>query len=73
MGGGIGLASAVLILLFVVVAVFSLSLAWSEIPIQTTDNTISTIIPTLTSFLPYIALIVILAMVIGVFISLVMR
>ena len=72
MSKGIGLASAVLILLFVVVAVFTLSLAWSEIPIQTSDS-ISTIIPTLTSLLPFIALIVIVAMVIGIFISLVMR
>jgi len=72
---GIGFVSAILILMFVVVGVFTLSIAWSEIPVEPQANTslanTSTIIPTLTSFLPYIALIVILAMAIGIFLSLV--
>jgi len=72
---GIGFVSAILILMFIVVAVFTLSIAWSEIPVEPKANTsiaaTSNIIPTLTSFLPYIALVVILAMTIGVFLSLV--
>ena len=72
---GIGFVSAILILMFVVVAVFTLSIAWSEIPVEPQTNTslanTSSIIPTLTSFLPYLALVVILAMAIGVFLSLV--
>ena len=75
MSKGIGFVSAILILMFVVVAVFTLSIAWSEIPVEPQANTsiatISNIIPTLTSFLPYLALVVILAMAIGVFLSLV--
>ena len=75
MSKGIGFVSAILILMFVVVGVFTLSIAWSEIPVEPQANTsiatTSNIIPTLTSFLPYIALVVILAMVIGVFLSLV--
>ncbi|RLE70093.1 MAG: hypothetical protein DRJ45_05735 [Thermoprotei archaeon] len=75
MSRGIGFVSAILILMFVVVAVFTLSIAWSEIPVEPQANTslanTSTIIPTLTSFLPYLALVVILAMAIGVFLSLV--
>ena len=72
---GIGFVSAILILMFIVVAVFTLSIAWSEIPVEpqanTSITTTSNIIPTLTSFLPYLALVVILAMAIGVFLSLV--
>ena len=72
---GIGFVSAILILMFVVVAVFTLSIAWSEIPVEpqvdTSLGNTSSIIPTLTSFLPYLALVVILAMAIGVFLSLV--
>jgi len=72
---GIGFVSAILILMFIVVAVFTLSIAWSEIPVEPQANTsitnTSNIIPTLTSFLPYIALVMILAMAIGVFLSLV--
>jgi len=72
---GIGFVSAILILMFIVVAVFTLSIAWSEIPVEPQANTslanISTIIPTLTSLLPYIALLVIVAMIIGLFIALV--
>jgi len=72
---GIGFVSAILILMFVVVAVFTLSIAWSEIPVEPQTNTslanTSTIIPTLASFLPYLALVVILAMAIGIFLSLV--
>jgi len=72
---GIGFVSAILILMFVVVAVFTLSIAWSEIPVEPQTNTsianTSTIIQTLTSFLPYLALVVIIAMIIGVFLSLV--
>jgi len=72
---GIGFVSAILILMFVVVGVFTLSIAWSEIPVEPQVNTslanTSTIIPTLTSFLPYLALVVIVAMAIGVFLSLV--
>jgi len=72
---GIGFVSAILILMFVVVAVFTLSIAWSEIPVEPQANTsvatTSNIIPTLTSFLPYVALLVIVAMIIGVFLSLV--
>ena len=72
---GIGFVSAILILMFVVVAVFTLSIAWNEIPVEPQANTsiatTSNIIPTLTSFLPYIALLVIIAMIIGLFIALV--
>ena len=72
---GIGFVSAILILMFVVVAVFTLSIAWSEIPVEPQANTsiaaTSNIIPTLTSFLPYVALVVIVAMIIGLFIALV--
>ena len=72
---GIGFVSAILILMFVVVAVFTLSIAWSEIPVEPQANTsiaaTSNIIPTLTSFLPYIALLVIVVMIIGLFIALV--
>jgi len=72
---GIGFVPAILILMFVVVAVFTLSIAWSEIPVEPQANTsvanTSSIIPTLTSFLPYLALVVIVAMAIGVFLSLV--
>ena len=72
---GVGFVSAILILMFVVVAVFTLSIAWSEIPVEpqvdTSLGNTSSIIPTLTSFLPYLALVVILAMAIGVFLSLV--
>jgi len=75
MSKGIGFVSAILILMFVVVAVFTLSIAWSEIPVEpqvdTSLGNTSSIIPTLTSFLPYLALVVILAMAIGVFLSLV--
>ena len=70
MSKGIGFVSAILILMLVVVGVFTLSIAWSEIPVEPQANT-SSIIPTLTSFLPYLALVVILAMAIGVFLSLV--
>ncbi|MHA1663643.1 MAG: hypothetical protein ACTSVR_10370 [Candidatus Thorarchaeota archaeon] len=72
---GIGFVSAILILMFVVVGVFTLSIAWSEIPVEPQANTsiatTSNIIPTLTSFLPYIALLVIVVMIIGLFIALV--
>jgi len=72
---GIGFVSAILILMFIVVAVFTLSIAWSEIPVEPQANTsianTSSIIPTLTSLLPYIALLVIVAMIIGLFIALV--
>jgi len=72
---GIGFVSAILILMFVVVGVFTLSIAWSEIPVEPQANTslasTSTIISTLTSFLPYIALLVIVVMIIGLFIALV--
>ncbi|UYL64902.1 MAG: hypothetical protein EJNHJLOP_00013 [Methanophagales virus PBV082] len=72
---GIGFVSAILILMFVVVAVFTLSIAWSEIPVEPQATTsianTSTIIPTLTSFLPYLALVVIVAMAIGIFLALV--
>jgi len=72
---GIGFVSAILILMFVVVGVFTLSIAWSEIPVEPQANTsianTSNIIPTLISFLPYIALVVIVAMIIGLFIALV--
>jgi len=72
---GIGFVSAILILMFVVVAVFTLSIAWSEIPVEPQANTsiatTSNIIPTLTSFLPYVALVVIVVMIIGLFIALV--
>jgi len=72
---GIGFVSAILILMFVVVAIFTLSIAWSEIPVEPQANTsianTSNIIPTLTSFLPYIALLVIIVMIIGLFIALV--
>jgi len=72
---GIGFVSAILILMFIVVGVFTLSIAWSEIPVEPQANTsiatTSNIIPTLTSFLPYIALLVIVAMIIGLFIALV--
>jgi len=72
---GIGFVSAILILMFAVVAVFTLSIVWSEIPVEpqasTTLANTSSIIPTLTSFLPYLALVVIIAMIIGVFLSLV--
>ena len=72
---GIGFVSAILILMFIVVAVFTLSIAWSEIPVEPQANTslanTSTIIPTLTSFLPYLALVVIVAMAIGLFTALV--
>mgnify|MGYP000035215196 FL=1 len=75
MSKGIGFVSAILILMFAVVAVFTLSVAWSEIPVEPQANTsiatTSNIIPTLTSFLPYIALLVIVAMIIGLFIALV--
>ena len=75
MSKGIGFVSAILILMFVVVGVFTLSIAWSEIPVEPQANTslasTSNIIPTLTSFLPYIALLVIVAMIIGLFIALV--
>ena len=75
MSKGIGFVSAILILMFVVVGVFTLSIAWSEIPVEPQANTsiatTSNIIPTLTSFLPYIALLVIIAMIIGLFIALV--
>ena len=72
---GIGFVSAILILMFIVVGVFTLSIAWSEIPVEPQANTsiatTSNIIPTLTSFLPYIALLVIVVMIIGLFIALV--
>jgi len=72
---GIGFVSAILILMFVVIGVFTLSIAWSEIPVEPQVNTsiaaTSNIIPTLASFLPYIALLVIVAMIIGLFIALV--
>ena len=72
---GVGFVSAILILMFIVVAVFTLSIAWSEIPVEPQANTsianTSNIIPTLTSFLPYIALLVIIVMIIGLFIALV--
>ena len=75
MSKGIGFVSAILILMFVVVGVFTLSIAWSEIPVEPQANTslasTSNIIPTLTSFLPYIALLVIVVMIIGLFIALV--
>jgi len=75
MSRGIGFVSAILILIFVVVGVFTLSIAWSEIPVEPQANTslanTSSIIPALTSFLPYLVLVVILAMAIGVFLSLV--
>ncbi len=72
---GIGFVSAILILMFIVVGVFTLSIAWSEIPVEPQANTsiatTSNIIPILTSFLPYIALLVIVVMIIGLFIALV--
>ncbi len=73
MSKGIGFTSAILILVFVLGAVFIISAAWNEISIEPPTNTTladtSTIIPTLTSFLPYFALIVIVTMLIGIFIT----
>jgi len=73
MSKGIGFTSAILILVFILGAVLIISAAWNEISIEPPTNTTlantSTIIPTLTSFLPYFALIVIVTMVIGIFIT----
>jgi len=64
---GVGVVTAVLIMMLSVVAVFVIAASWSEIPSSSTAATLS-ISPTLLSLLPYVAAIIVVAAVIAVII-----
>ena len=65
---GVGVVTAVLIMMLSVVAVFVIAASWSEIPSSSTTATLS-ISPTLLSLLPYVAAIIVVASVIAVIIA----
>jgi len=66
---GVGVVTAVLIMMLSVVAVFVIAASWSEIPSSSTTAATLSISPTLLSLLPYVAAIIVVASVIAVIIA----
>ncbi|HEX59181.1 MAG TPA: hypothetical protein ENF26_03425 [Methanomicrobia archaeon] len=66
---GVGVVTAVLIMMLSVVAVFVIAASWSEIPSSSTATATLSISPTLLSLLPYVAAIIVVASVNAVIIT----